>query len=254
VWSGPHGVLSAGAGALFQGNPGLPRDWIDRAVPAGKGVAVLWTGNGDRFTVNMNEFFNRRVGPVYYTSQPTPGGIGEKPVRRRPDGVFVEPDGKPVVAPYALLDGSVIPDGVLVARNEIVGTALWRLDGPLSSRAEITGIYADTWSGQRVRWRLLRCEGGRLTATVHSDASLFTNAQVLRAATVTPASTRDAITRVPPTGERVPLPIRVAPVNGTCTVDYTVTPTANPSEVIPGSTDDREPGVHFDSFLWEPVR
>ena len=35
VWSGPHGFVAAGIGALRQGNPGLPRDWIDRAVPAG---------------------------------------------------------------------------------------------------------------------------------------------------------------------------------------------------------------------------
>ena len=83
VWSGSHGFLVAGVGALRQGNPGLPRDWIDRAVPAGDEVAVLWTGRADRFTVNMNEFFNRRVGHVYYTDQPTPGGIGEIPVTRR---------------------------------------------------------------------------------------------------------------------------------------------------------------------------
>ena len=38
---------------------------------------MLWTGRADRFTVNMNEFFNRRVGHVFYTDQPTPGGIGE---------------------------------------------------------------------------------------------------------------------------------------------------------------------------------
>ena len=25
----------------------------------------------------MNEFFNRRVGRIFYTDQPTPGGIGE---------------------------------------------------------------------------------------------------------------------------------------------------------------------------------
>ena len=81
VWSGSHGFLAAGSGRP-PGQPGLPRDWIDRAVPAGSEVAVLWTGRADRFTVNMNEFFNRRVGHVYYTDQPTPGGIGEIHVTR----------------------------------------------------------------------------------------------------------------------------------------------------------------------------
>src|SRR5574338_632483 len=70
VWSGPHGVLHSGEGALFQGIRGVPRDWIDDSVPTGGEVAVLWTGRADRFTVNQNEFFNRRVGRVYYTSQP----------------------------------------------------------------------------------------------------------------------------------------------------------------------------------------
>jgi hypothetical protein len=254
VWSGPHGFLAAGIGALRQGNPGLPRDWIDRAVPAGDEAAVLWTGSADRFTVNMNEFFNRRVGQVYYTSQPTPGGIGEVPVRRRVDGVFVGPDGRVIDVPYALLDGSVIPDGETVARNELVGTALWRLSGPLSSRAEITGLYPDTWSGPRVSWRLLRCEGGRLTVTVHGDPSLVTEAQRLQGETVSGGELDVALARVPPTGERTSMDIDTAPEDGACTVDYTVDPTANPSEVIPGSTDDRKLGLHFDAFAWEPGR
>ena len=259
VWSGSHGFLAAGIGALRQGNPGLPRDWIDRAVPAGNEAAVLWTGRADRFTVNMNEFFNRRVGHVYYTDQPTPGGIGEIHVSRLDAaegelraGVFVDASGRPLTVPYALLDGSIVPDGALVGRNEVVGTALWRLSGPLSSRTEITGIYADTWSGERVRWRLLRCEGGRLTATVHSDPSLLTRAQTLRATTQAPGRGVDAFVRVPPTGEQVSLGLRTEPDDGTCTVDYVVAPTANPSEVIPGSTDDRELGVHFDAFAWRP--
>ena len=78
IWYGPYpyGVKQAGAGALFQGIRGVQRDWIDRAVPAGADVAVLWTSRSDRFTVNQNEFFNRSVGQVYYTVRPTDGGIG----------------------------------------------------------------------------------------------------------------------------------------------------------------------------------
>jgi hypothetical protein len=59
---------------------------------------------------------------------------------------------------------------------------------------------------------------------------------------------------VKPTGERTSLSIRAEPQNGTCTVEFHVTPTATPSEVIPGSSDDRELGLHFDAFLWEPAR
>ena len=80
VWSGPNGFLAASRGALFQGMRQVDRDWIDRVVPAGEEVVVLWTGRADRFTVNQAEFFNRRVGRVFYTSAPTPGGINETPV------------------------------------------------------------------------------------------------------------------------------------------------------------------------------
>ncbi len=64
-----------------RGSAASTADWIDDRVPSGDEVAVLWTGRADRFTVNQNEFFNRSVGRVYYTSQPTPAGIGETPVR-----------------------------------------------------------------------------------------------------------------------------------------------------------------------------
>jgi hypothetical protein len=252
VWSGPHGFVQAGAGALFQGMRGVERDWIDRAVPDGAEVVVLWTGRADRFTVNMNEFFNRRVGRVYYTVAPTPGGFNETPVRAGAGGVFRTADGRPVVARYALLDGSVTPDGVVVARDAELGTTLWRLTGPLSSRAVVTGLYADgNWSGRTATWSLLRCAPGTLTAAVHSDPSLFDTPQVVRA--VTRGATASTAVR-PDARASVTIPVRPATPGGTCTVRFAVTPTAVPAEVIPGSTDERELGVHFDAFAYEPAR
>ena len=59
-------------------------------------IAVLWTGRADRFTVNMNEFFNARVGQVYYTSAPTPGGFGELPITVDAKGLVRTADGKTV--------------------------------------------------------------------------------------------------------------------------------------------------------------
>ena len=35
-------------------------------------------------------------------------------------------------------------------------------------------------------------------------------------------------------------------------VRFSVSPTANPSQVIAGSTDDRELGVHFDAIRVDP--
>lgn len=267
VWSGPNGFLTASRGALFQGIRSVERDWVDRAVPAGKEVVVLWTGAPDRFTVNQSEFFNRRVRRVFYTGTPTPGGIAEIAVTRSSDGGFpvtregvytMRNDGV-VTAPYALLDGSVTPDGEVVERDEGTGIALWRLTGPLSQRASVTGLYAgDTWSGPRVRWRLLRCRPGTLTVTFHSDPSLFEDQQQLEARALA-ARARRAGVRVlafgRPSAERSSIEVPVAAgAHGSCVVDFTVTPTAIPSEVIPGSTDDRELGLHFDAFAYEPSR
>ena len=63
-------ISLAALGALAEGMNKPQRDWVDRAV-AGRGeVAALWTGNTSRFSVWQNEFFSRRIGPVYWTRTP----------------------------------------------------------------------------------------------------------------------------------------------------------------------------------------
>jgi hypothetical protein len=248
VWSGPHGVLRSGEGALFQGIRGVERGWIDRRVPGGDEVAVLWTGRADRFTVNQNEFFNASVGDVYYTSEPTPGGFGETPVRADPAGVLRTPTGGVVATPYALLDGSVTPDGEAVARDDL-GTTLWRLYAPLASLTRVTGLYPnDTWSGPEVTWTRLRCTGGRLRVQLHSDPTLFAGrlTEVLATVRGRPVARK----AVPPEGS-VTLLVPLEPVDDRCVVRFSVSPTLVPADVIAGNTDRRELGAHFDSFVHE---
>jgi hypothetical protein len=246
VWSGAHGVLRSGEGALYQGIQGVERDWVDGRVPSGDSVAVLWTGRADRFTVNQNEFFNARVGDVYYTSSPTPGGIGETPVTVDADGTVRTPDGKTIDDPYALLDGSVTPDGDAVARDAL-GTTLWRLHGPLSSLTKVAGLYPnDTWSGRSATWTRLRCRGGELLVGLHSDPTLFAGELTHVLATVQGKPV--ARIAVPPEGP-VTLHVPLEPVDGKCVVRFAVTPTRVPADVVPGSGDDRELGVHFDQFV-----
>jgi hypothetical protein len=246
VWSGAHGVLRSGEGALFQGIQGVERDWIDDRVPAQDSVAVLWTGRADRFTVNQNEFFNARVGEVFYTSSPTPGGIGETHVTIGADGTVRTADGRTIDDPYALLDGSVTPDGDALGRDSL-GTTLWRLHGPLTSLTKVTGLYPnDTWSGRAVTWRKLRCRGGELLVGLHSDPTLsggeLTN--VLATVRGKPVA-RIAVPPQAPVTLRVPL----EPADGWCVVRFIVTPTRVPAEVLPDSADERELGVHFDRFV-----
>ena len=222
------------------------------------GVQLVETRISQYATIDIESFAEPVIGRLVSIPERGNPSLNQLVLR---SGRWIEPTGgdevivsEPFAEAHALELGSTFTAVMNGHRRTltVVGTALWRLTGPLSSRAEITGIYADTWSGPSVRWRLLRCEGGRLTATVHSDPSLFTRSQTLRASTASPGRRVDAAVRIPPTGEQVSLGIRTEPDGGTCTVDYVVAPTANPSEVIPGSTDDRELGVHFDAFAWGP--
>ena len=250
IWAGEHGVKQASAGAVFQGIRGAPRDWIDAALPPDAQAAVLWTGRADRFTVNQNEFFNRTVGPVYYLRQPTPGGVGETRVRIDPrDGVMHLPGGMPLSVEYLLTDGSVTPDGDVVARDDLLGTTLWRLRGEVVSTTSIRGLYPnDSWSGETVTWKRRRCRGGELVVSLSSDPSLFESSQTVDA---TVAGRRVARVRLDP---NVPAKLRVPlePGRETCVARFRVTPTAVPAEVLPGSTDRRELGAHFNVFDYRP--
>ena len=197
--------------------------------------------------MNQNEFFNRSVGQIYYTVAPTPGGVGELPVQvEKSTGAVRLGDGTAVRPEYILTDGSVEPDALPIARDPLLGMTVWKVDGPLVlARTTTKGLYPnDTWSGPRVTWSRAHCRGGSLTVSLSGDAQLFPNGN-----TVT-ASTGGRVRVVPNKVAklRVPLVSR----GGTCTVRFDVSPTAVPSEVIPGNTDDRVLGAHFNAFAYDP--
>ncbi len=260
VWTSDKGLRFAGEGALFQGIRGVDRTWIDDAVGSGANVVALWTEYPDRYTINQAEFFNRSLGRVFYTHAPTPGGVGETLVIAGADGVFRDDDGEPVRAEYALLDQTVIPDGDVVARDPKLGTTLWRLSGPLSTTTTFTGLYPDdTWSGRTATWQRLRCPPGRLDITVHSDPTLFRRTQhvVARTTSLVGGAVRETVARarVRPARPAATFSLPVAPdAAGNCVVRFTVSPTATPAEILPGSTDRRILGVHFETVLFTPAR
>jgi Dolichyl-phosphate-mannose-protein mannosyltransferase len=254
IWWGTHGFERFSRGVLFQGIRKADRDWVDHALAPGTEAAFLWTGGRtDRLTVNMNEFFNRRVGPVYYVTQPTPGGLPETRVQiDRKTGRVTLPDGSPVRDHFLLADSSFEPYGQRLAQDKGWGVTLWRVTTPLVSAVRITGLYPnDTWSGPVVTYLRRRCEPGRLTVDLSSDDKLFLERQ-----TVIARSNGSVVGRARLHGNRhILLTVPAEPVPGTtdCRVIYTVSPTAVPSEVVDGSTDDRVLGAHFNRFVYHPT-
>lgn len=254
VFYGPHGFKHSSAGAVFQGIRGVPRDWIDHAVPDGADVPVLWSGPyvSDRFVVNQNEFFNRAVGQVYYTRQPTDGGIHERHVAfGRRDHLGRTDDGKLVQPRYLLADSGVTPDGVAVARDRMLGMTVWKLRGPLIQTTSVTGLYPhDSWSGKHVVWTRRRCRGGSLVVTLNSGPELFSGPNRV-VAEVGGKRFSATIPRLGLTKMRIPL----SPDTPTCVVRFTVDRTLVPSVVTGGANlDDRRLGAHFDLFEYRPAR
>ncbi|HEU5490997.1 MAG TPA: hypothetical protein VFU84_09405, partial [Gaiellaceae bacterium] len=254
IWWGKHGFERASIGALFQGIRTADRDWIDQALPSGGDAAFVWSGRTDRLTVNLNEFFNRSVGPVYYVTAPTPGGLPEREIRIDPEtGAVTFPDGSPVRDSYVITDSSFEPAGEELATDKGWGVTLWRVSSPLVSATRIDGLYPrDTWSGPEVTYTRRRCAPGRLSVELSSDANLFLEPQ-----TVVARSNGRVVGRVRfPPDKRAVLSVPIEPLPGTteCRVVYTVSPTAVPEEVTAGGNPDpRELGAHFNLFVYRPT-
>jgi hypothetical protein len=251
IWWGKHGFVRFAEGSLFQGIRTEKKDWIDRALPAGVSAGFLWTGRADRLTVNQNEFFSRKVGPVYYLGTPTPGGLPETEVTiDRDTGAVTLPDGSPLLDHYLVADSSFEPDGTPIARDRGWGITLWKTRPPVVSAVRIDGLYPnDTWSGKEVRYLRRRCRPGSLVVDISSDGSLFLRPQSILARQSSGQLTRLTL---PPAAQRK-MRFRLKPDGrGECRVDFTVTPTAVPAVVSPESDDDRVLGAHFNRFTYTP--
>ncbi|MDX6397120.1 MAG: Dolichyl-phosphate-mannose-protein mannosyltransferase, partial [Gaiellaceae bacterium] len=160
--------------ASLRSGIGGERDWIDRAVPPGAEVSVLWTGAGDLYDVWQSEFFNRSVGAVYSLDGRVLGDLPQTELAVDAQaGLLRGPDGKPVKPQYVLVDNSFTPGGEIVARDRNQGVAVYQLAGPLHAATHVTGLYPDTWSGPAVTYVRRDCTGGILRTHLRSDPSLF---------------------------------------------------------------------------------
>jgi hypothetical protein len=247
IENGRHGVRMASLGALFQGiTTGRP-DWVDREVGRDAEVAFLWSGRLDAFTLWQNEFFNRSIGPVYELANPLGGGLPSTAVAiGRRDGVLRDQEGRAVRAEYVLADEFVPLAGRPIARDRPKGTVLLRTSGPLRATQVVAGLYTgDTWSTATVTYERLRCAGGSVEVELVTDGRLFPDGQ-----TVTARRGGRVVARArvgPSTPTTLTVPLRRGS-DGRCRVVFAVSPTAVPAQVLPGSTDVRRLGVHFQRF------
>jgi hypothetical protein len=159
------------------------------------------------------------------------------------------PNGRPVTDEYLVADSSFEPDGALLARDKGWGISLWRVKPPLVSAVRIDGLYPnDTWSGKTVTYVRRRCRRGKLFVSLSSDPSLFLTPQ-----TIVARSGGNVVWRLRLDPEKhglLTVPLEPQGRTGRCRVVFTVSPTAVPSRVLRGSTDQRELGAHFNNFLY----
>ena len=246
-------VTRASQGSFTSGIGRSHPDWIDRAVPAGAEVAVLWTGAGDVYSVWHNEFFNRSVGTIYFIAKPLLGGMPQtRLVADAQAGILRDLDGRPVQPRYLLVDDSFTPAGRVLARDEGHEIGLYELRGPLRSSEKVTGLYPDdTWSGAEVTYTRRDCESGILRVQLRGDPSLFTEPQTVVARVEGEVTGR--VTFKPDEEKELVVPLRPRAEN--CVVEFAVSPTGVPAELTLGvNPDTRVLGVHFDRFEYEQQR
>ena len=162
------GFEQASVGRALPGDPGgaarldRPRRPRRRAESRSSGPGVT-----DRFTVNLNEFFNRSVGPIYSSARRRPAGCRRREVEDR-RGRRLDPHRRrPAVrARYVLVDGSIAPDGGAASRaTRARASRSGGSTGRSSRRTTVDGLYPDdTWSGARSR-------GARRAAAAASSRS-----------------------------------------------------------------------------------
>jgi hypothetical protein len=237
----------ASIGAVFQGITRPDRDWITAIVGSGDPtrVAVVWTGQTDRLTVNENEFFNRDVGPIYTTGDAVPGGLAQTPITvDRATGVY-RANGRVVQVQDVLTDTTVAIAGRRIGADPKKGLVLLRVDGRLRADHITGGIDHDSWAGASALYRRFDCSGGSLLVDLGSDAKLFPSLQVVEAYVHGRHAASAYVGPYVSTTMRVPL---VRGPRGSCTVRFRIPRTRIPALAEPGSTDTRALGVRFLGF------
>jgi hypothetical protein len=134
-------VISDGSSASRSATAfsGRAADWVDRSVPAGTRVPVVWEqGNEGRplrvdFWLMVTEFFNRSVGDVYRIGEPTYYEVflPTVPVTSRPDGSIVDRRRGRMESPYVLATCLAPVEGKVLARSPRGSLRVVATNGPV---------------------------------------------------------------------------------------------------------------------------
>jgi len=117
-----------------------PATWVDRAIPEGEDVAVLWHQRAGRTEVEgayywllVTEMFNESIGDVYRVGPPThyDNVMPTVPVRVLPDAGLELGGGAKLAARYVLVTCRVPVEGRVVATSPYGALQLVETTSPL---------------------------------------------------------------------------------------------------------------------------
>jgi hypothetical protein len=149
--------------------------WIDDRLGSGGEASFLLGTTSESWPETLglwqNEFWNRRLGPVYNLGTAEPAGGPETPVQVAPGtGTIVSTaSGQPVRARYVVSNLSFGLDARLIGAHPPF--ALYQTTGPLRVAEARSGIYGDGWIGADASYtRFVAPSRGRLTVRLSREA------------------------------------------------------------------------------------
>lgn len=224
-------------------------DWIDQAVGSDAHVAALWTSALGPPTIWLNEFFNRSVDRIYFFHAPVPGNLPEVGVGIDPaSGELRDALGGTVHADFVLVDTQTDLVGEEVAADPGRGMRLLSVTGPVTVAEQVSGVFADRWTGASAQYARFGCDGGELEVALSSDPTLHTSPQTVVAFA---GEIELAQATLDPVQASTTLVVPLLETDGACVVQFSISPTAVPAEVI-GTPDTRALGVRFDGLRYRP--
>jgi glycosyltransferase involved in cell wall biosynthesis len=247
LWT--HSFPRLASSAYAQGSGKKDKSWIDDAVGRNAKVGVVFAG-GNNLAVLENEFWNRSVDRVYGLGARLPGDMPE--IQTHVDQATGELSG--ITERYVLAPASVQLVGDRIAADPAKQLVLYRVAQPTRVTTRVVGLYPTTpgveaWSRGHVSWIRSQCTGGTLAVKVSSDANLFAGKTSMLAISGTTAP--HTLPIAPTTVDR-PITLKLVPQNGLCRVDFAITPTLVPSQVLKGNHDTRRLGLHFTQPVYTP--